>query len=305
MIVSVVTSLIATIVIERIIIAILKKRKAFQLIYHLSPIKHQEKAQTPSFGGIGIMAGICIGSMVYHFFYAPFSRAVLWCIAVTMVFAVLGYIDDRLSVKNNKNKGLSAKSKLFIQLSLATLMLIVYHLYITPLSMLSAAVTVVVMVGSSNATNLTDGIDGLLASLSVLTCIGFYIVAKPYAPELLPLILITCATIIGFLTLNKHPAAIFMGDTGSLAIGALFSSFAIMLNDVWLLLGFGAIYVLETTSVIVQVIVYKVRKIRLFLMSPLHHHFELIGFKEPTVVTIFCTIQGIFILITLYGRSLL
>ena len=222
-------------------------------------------------------------------FYHPTIVPHVWVLLLGLSFASIGLIDDLLSIKNSHNKGLSARHKFLLQLVTCGLFLVafssissmVYPFYIWLFYGF-------VIIGSSNATNLTDGLDGLLAGLASLTFFGFFVwtsVNNQLVDASLAIIfLISCLT---FLVVNRKPAKIFMGDTGSLGIGALMAGFSIYLGNPWLLLSFGAIYVLETCSVMIQVLSFKLLKKRLFLMSPLHHHFELLGLTERQVVWLF------------------
>ncbi len=278
--------IVACIFIHVISYRVIKHFRATQAIYELSPQSHQEKANTPTMGGIGIFLCILLGFVL---FYHPSIVPHIWVLLLGLSFAVIGLIDDLLSIKNNYNKGLSARHKFLLQVVTCTLFLVafssissmVYPLYIWLFYGF-------VIIGSSNATNLTDGLDGLLAGLSSLTFFGFFVwtsVNNQLVDASLAIIfLISCLT---FLVVNRRPAKIFMGDTGSLGIGALMAGFSIYLGNPWLLLSFGAIYVLETCSVIIQVLTFKLLKKRLFLMSPLHHHFELLGLTERQVVWLF------------------
>jgi phospho-N-acetylmuramoyl-pentapeptide-transferase len=269
-----------------------RRKKAFQSIYELSPKTHQNKAGTPSLGGIGILIGLW--SIVIFF---QLSKEILWLLAVFTSFASIGFIDDMQSLLNKKNKGLSAKHKFFMQCMIALLCLQSYSIVFTQLSIFEFIFYIFMMVGFSNATNLTDGLDGLLAGSSIITLVGFLLIADPYSTNssLLIFILTLIMCVLAFFMVNKHPAKIFMGDTGSLALGAVFVGIALLLNNIWLLLAFGALYILETSSVIIQVIYYKRTKKRFFLMSPLHHHFELLGLKERTVVTLFWILTASFV----------
>ena len=153
----------------------------------------------------------------------------------------------------------------------------------------------ILIVGSSNATNLTDGVDGLLGSLGLITLFGFSVLFFEFQKELFFLCVVVSVALFSFLMFNKHPAKIFMGDTGSLSIGALFASFTVFLIDPWPLLSFGGVYVIETLSVILQVVSFKCSGKRVFLMSQLHLHFELLCFSERKIVCVFCLIGVLFV----------
>ena len=165
----------------------------------------------------------------------------------------------------------------------------------TPLTMVDFLIYLFVLVGSSNATNLTDGLDGLLSGCSLITLGGFCLITISLGDShLLPIFYITMVSVTAFLCYNRYPALLFMGDTGSLGLGAFFAASAICLGNIWFLLPLGAVYILETLSVIVQVAWFKRTRRRVFLMAPLHHHFELMGMKETHVVWLFWLIAGVF-----------
>jgi phospho-N-acetylmuramoyl-pentapeptide-transferase len=269
-----------------LILKSLRRGAVFQKIYELGPESHQSKAQTPSFGGVGIFLTVSFGLVLFQ----TFSMEVMWAYSVFSLFFVIGLLDDLMSLTKNKNAGFSARQKFLLQTIGASFFIFVFHILIMPLNLASVAVFIFLIVGSSNATNLTDGVDGLLSSLGVITLIGFSLLFFNSNGGLFFLCVIVGISLLSFLVFNRHPAKLFMGDTGSLALGALFASFTVLLNDPWPLLSFGGVYVIETLSVILQVASFKANKKRLFLMSPLHHHFELLGFSECKIVMIFSSI---------------
>ncbi len=268
--------------------------KLYQPIYGLSPKTHQLKSQTPSLGGIGILGALWVSWLFYGFFDG--SSTVLWLMIVFTLFSILGMIDDCLSLFKKNNKGLSVKQKFLCQIFLAIVLMVVYTIFIAPLSFIQLLFYSFIIVSSSNATNLTDGLDGLLATCSLVTLLGFYIVGNQ---ELQLFSLFFGLIVMGFLWFNRHPAKLFMGDTGSLGVGALFAGMAIALGDVWVLIPLGLVYILETLSVMIQVFYFKRTQKRIFLMAPLHHHFELLGISETRVVQLFVVfaLVGLIILI--------
>jgi phospho-N-acetylmuramoyl-pentapeptide-transferase len=290
--------LILSTLLQYALIAIFKKYRLFQPIYALSPDRHQQKKWVPSFGGVGILLTIIIGAVGLKLT----SPTIVWCIVSTLIFGLIGFIDDFQSLKKKQNKGLGAKEKFLIQCGVASLLLAVLHLWITPIPSLYLAVLYLFLfVGTSNATNLTDGLDGLLASTMIISLIGMAIVLTPLNVMSFysPLITISLAGIGGFLIVNWHPAKIFMGDTGSLALGALLASIAITTHPP-MLIWVGGIYIAETLCVIAQVAYFKRTNTRIFLMSPLHHHFELLGLSEVQIVTLFSLIQASLIGVALW-----
>tara|TARA_A100001015_G_C15037358_1_gene737177 strand:- start:3015 stop:3905 length:891 start_codon:yes stop_codon:yes gene_type:complete len=267
--------------------------KAYQPIYNLSPSAHQKKSKTPTLGGITMLLSVWLG---WAFFFTM-SLKVTWLVALYSVFALIGFFDDLLALALKKNKGLSAKQKFILQCFVSLVFIYLYSIYFSGLDWWHYPFYTFVIVGTSNATNLTDGLDGLLAGCSLITLFGFYyIMVESFQIDVSRFIVILIIIVTSFLLYNWNPAKLFMGDTGSLALGAVFAGLALLYADVWILLSLGAVYILETLSVIIQVIYFKRTKKRIFLMSPLHHHFELLGFKELHIVLIFYVIAFLFML---------
>ena len=270
------------------IIRFFRKKNVFQPIYDLSPQSHQQKQWTPSFGGVGMLVSLWIAWVIIG--YDVFSFKIMWVMGVFSAFSFLGLVDDSLSVMKKKNQGFTSRQKFLCQWILAIISLIVYSVFLSPLSVITIILYAFVMVGASNATNLTDGLDGLLASCSIVTCVGFYLIGND---EIKLFCILLIIILISFLLFNRYPAKIFMGDTGSLGLGALFAGLAIVYENVWVLISFGAVYVIETVSVLIQVAYFKKTKQRIFLMAPLHHHFELLGLSEPAIVRLFVILSSI------------
>ncbi len=264
-------------------IALLRKLKGLQQIYTLSPSAHQKKAGTVSFGGISILGMSWIGAGIAGLITNP---SVLFLLIGMTLFGIIGFADDLISVLNKANKGLTARQKLALQALACMGLLGLGHIFDVTTPWTLWPLYIFIGTGTTNATNLTDGLDGLLSGLSILTLIGFAVACASNPPvQLFCLIVIT--VLLAFLVFNRNPAQIFMGDTGSLALGGLFFSLSVYLNDPWILIPLGAVYILETLSVVIQVFWFKRTGKRIFKMSPLHHHFELSGFSEKTVVTSF------------------
>lgn len=264
---------------------------AYQPIYNLSPSSHQKKAKTPTLGGVSILLSVWLG---WAFFFTA-SLKVTWLVAMYSVFALIGLSDDLLALAQKKNKGLSAKQKFSLQCIVALGFVYLYSIYFSGLDWWHYPFYMFVIVGTSNATNLTDGLDGLLAGCSLITLFGFYyLMVQSYQVDISKFVVVLIVIVFSFLAYNWNPAKLFMGDTGSLALGACFAGLALLYADVWILLPLGAVYILETLSVIIQVSYFKRRKKRIFLMAPLHHHFELLGIKEVHVVMLFYAIAFLF-----------
>lgn len=292
-----------------LILPILKKRKIGQNIRDVGPKSHYSKAGTPTMGGIIFMIATLILSLVFLDF--NLQNAIL--IISMLGFGAIGFIDDFRKLVLKQSEGLSPKGKLVLQFSLAVIITVMafindkdsIELFRIPftnfdlkLGILGIPLMIFIIVGTTNATNLTDGLDGLLASVSVPVFITLAIIGKGTDNELFSYIMM--GTLLGFLFFNSNPASVFMGDTGSMAIGGAVVALSIVLRIPIYLIIFGGIYVMETLSVIIQVLSYRHRnKKRVFLMTPIHHHFELKGYKEAKIVVAFTVVSVILCMITL------
>lgn len=292
-----------------LILPILKKRKIGQNIRDVGPKSHYSKAGTPTMGGIIFMIATLILSLVFLDF--NLQNAIL--IISMLGFGAIGFIDDFRKLVLKQSEGLSPKGKLVLQFALAVIITVMafindkdsIELFRIPftnfdlkLGILGIPLMIFIIVGTTNATNLTDGLDGLLASVSVPVFITLAIIGKGTDNELFSYIMM--GTLLGFLFFNSNPASVFMGDTGSMAIGGAVVALSIVLRIPIYLIIFGGIYVMETLSVIIQVLSYRHRnKKRVFLMTPIHHHFELKGYKEAKIVVAFTVVSVILCMITL------
>lgn len=296
----------------------LKSKMFGQYIREDGPQSHLKKAGTPTMGGLLILLTVLL-SLVGFLVVAPrlLSSELLWAVGILLVFGLMGFSDDYLKITKQHNKGLSGWSKLAIQIG-ASLLLGLWMIKHTgrtdivgfngasfDLGWLYPVFAVLVVTGASNAYNLTDGLDGLAGGTGFITFVGFAFMLQSQ-PELMLFSLLLAGGCLGFLVFNRHPAQIFMGDTGSLALGGVMGAFAVLGRMELFLLLLGGIYVLEALSVMLQVGYFKLTKgKRLFKMSPLHHHFELSGWKEPTVVLTFIMAQFLFsvVAVLLYNRG--
>ena len=292
-----------------LILPILKKRKIGQNIRDVGPKSHYSKAGTPTMGGIIFMIATLILSLVFLDF--NLQNAIL--IISMLGFGAIGFIDDFRKLVLKQSEGLSPKGKLVLQFALAVIITVMafindkesIELFRIPftnfdlkLGILGIPLMIFIIVGTTNATNLTDGLDGLLASVSVPVFITLAIIGKGTDNELFSYIMM--GTLLGFLFFNSNPASVFMGDTGSMAIGGAVVALSIVLRIPIYLIIFGGIYVMETLSVIIQVLSYRHKnKKRVFLMTPIHHHFELKGYKEAKIVVSFTVVSVILCMITL------
>jgi phospho-N-acetylmuramoyl-pentapeptide-transferase len=283
--------LFVSILIQHSIIKLFQKKKWYQPIYHLSPKKHQEKPPTPTLGGLGIVVAIIGGVLCFRLF----SKEVFWLVGVMLSFSSIGFVDDVISLKSGINKGLNAKQKLILQIIVAFMSVFVFHKFIIPLSFFDFLLYGIAFIAGTNATNLTDGVDGLLSTTFLISLWGFYSYFNMvgFPSHYSEFMIIICLACIGFLWFNWTPASIFMGDTGSLALGAILVGMAIISGNIWILIPLGFVYIIETLSVIFQVVWFKKTGKRLFLMSPVHHHFELLEWSSKQVVGLAMSIQFI------------
>ena len=279
-----------------------------QEIRQEGPQSHIHKKGTPTMGGISFILAIVVALIIAMFLNSENIKYYLLFIYTTVSFAIIGYIDDMLIVVKKKNDGLSPRKKLLLQIVFSLIFYILVSLvydnvnfieipiinYQLNISYLYLLFVIFWQTGFSNAVNLTDGLDGLATSVTIITTSTFALLA--YKENNFP-VLVFCLAIVGallgFLLFNKKPAKIFMGDTGSLALGGILAAISIILHKEIVFLFIGLVYILETLSVIIQVAYFKKTGKRIFKMSPLHHHFELTGYGEGKTVYIFVIIAVI------------
>ncbi len=276
----------------------LRRLKAGQSIREDGPQAHKSKAGTPTMGGVSIVLSIIVSSFAVYIFNGLELRELVLISAVTLIYGGIGFIDDYIKVIKKRNLGLTAKQKIAAQTA-AALLLAVYGFrnhpgfyipYVNKYFPVENAwfyipFIVFVVLAMSNAVNLTDGLDGLAASVTAVVALLFSLVSG--GPSFIISACI-CGACLGFLLFNRHPARIFMGDTGSLALGGALAAVAVCEAHTLLLPVAGGVYVLEALSVIIQVAVFKtMHGKRFFRMAPIHHHFELGGWKESKVVIVF------------------
>ena len=288
------------------LIPILKKVKADQRI-NVYVDAHKSKSGTPTMGGfIFIIPCLITVFILLLTNKMEYSVNLFITIFVMISYALIGFLDDYISLKNNTNKGLTQIQKLFLQFIVALIFFILFRhfgggepiLRVTlfnlewNLSWFYGLFILFLLVGTSNAVNLTDGLDGLSEGLSAIAFLAYGLISwgshwiVGYQDiGIFCFILVGC--IMGFLVYNSHPAKVFMGDTGSLSLGATLATVAILTSHEVSLAVIGGIFVLETLSVIIQIFSVVVFKKRVFLMSPIHHHFERLGWKENDIVKLF------------------
>lgn len=274
----------------------LKKKRLSQQIYEDSPDAHQIKIGTPTMGGVIIFLSFFVGVSIAGQWNLP----VIWVLMTTFLFWLIGLIDDGLSLIKKNNKGLSAAKKFGLQILFSIISVGILSYVVLPIEWWQIGLYIFILTGTSNATNLTDGLDGLLSSTMLVSLVGvFLLFQSKWMYEEQTMTLIMMVAIGCFLIFNWYPAKLFMGDVGSLMLGAFLASSVIITGEWPMLIGLGAIYVIETLSVMIQVFWYKRFKRRIFLMTPLHHHFELLGSNEVTIVGLFVLIQSGFIWVQL------
>ena len=285
------------------VIDLLKKSSIKQFIREEGPQEHKiKKSSTPTLGGLIFLIPSFFITAIACFLKKEFLTIDLAIVLfVTFIMALAGFVDDFLKIQKKQNKGISGWTKLFLQFLLS---LLIFYMYKENGNIIYLVWIFFIFSGACNAYNLTDGLDGLVASVSVLSLVGLsFLLYGLNKPELLVFCIILSGTLIGFLYYNKHPAKVFMGDTGSLAIGAGIGTIALVTHSELYLILFSAIPVLEALSVIIQVSVFKITRWlfkkpkRVFKMTPLHHHFELGGWKETTIVKRFFIFQAICVVI--------
>lgn len=304
-----------------IIIPFLKKIKAGQNI-NVYVEAHQSKNGTPTMGGIIFIIPTLLTTLFLLFTKKiEFSVNLLIILFVFVSYGIIGFLDDYLSIKRKTNKGLTQTQKIILQVIVALVFYVLYSRYTQADSYLRISLLhlnlnlkwfygvfiLFLLVGSSNAVNLTDGLDGLAGGLSVIAFLAFGLIAwgswwiEGYQDMgIFCFILVGC--VLGFLVFNTHPAKVFMGDTGSLTLGATLATVAILTAHEISLAVVGGVFVIETLSVIIQIFSVIVLKRRVFLMSPIHHHFERLGWKENDIVKLFWIIGLILGLLALiYG----
>lgn len=300
-----VVSFLVTVLMLPKLIKYLHYLKFGQAIREEGPQSHMHKKGTPTMGGISFIVATVLALIIAMFIDSSNIKYYFLFIYTTISFSIIGYIDDMLIVVKKKNDGLAPRKKLMLQILFSIIFYVlvkfiyedINYIYIPGLeyqlniSYLYMVFVVFWQTGFSNAVNLTDGLDGLATSVTIITTSTFALLA--YKENNFPVFvfcLVLVGALIGFLLFNKNPAKIFMGDTGSLALGGILAAISIILHKEIVFIFIGLVYILETLSVIIQVAYFKKTGKRIFKMSPLHHHFELSGYGEVKTVYLFVII---------------
>lgn len=292
---------------------LLNKLKFGQFVREDGPESHLKKSGTPTMGGFIFLSAIFLTASFFIWKY-PLMLPILF---LTAGFGIIGYIDDYLKVVKKQSEGLKAYQKFVLQIVVSIVFLLLirqYEIFSTEiyipflgtdkgvdLGWVYYPFILFVILGTVNGVNFTDGVDGLAASVTSVISLYFMILGMLISVDITVTAGIFLGGLLGFLLLNFHPAKVFMGDTGSLALGGYVAAVAILCRMPIFIVLFGIIYLVEVISVIVQVVYYKKTKKRIFKMAPIHHHFELSGMSETQVVGTFTIITVIFSVISLMG----
>ena len=287
-------------------ISFLKKKMIGQYVKDVAPEAHQQKEGTPTTGGVFIIAAIFIASIIVLALAQKLSDEIFIILLTLLFYTLAGFQDDYLKIKGKNNDGLSARGKLLRQMAIALLPTLYVMLasdvgtvfsigsYSFDLGWFYPVLAIFVITGASNAYNLTDGLDGLAASTGVFAFLACTLLLFLNGHVGASIVSATVAgALFGFLRYNKPKAQVFMGDTGSLAIGGLLGTLAVIGKFEFLLIFIGGIFVMETLSVIIQVTSFKLTGKRVFKMSPIHHHFELCGWSEKKIVVVFALMSAL------------
>ena len=295
LILAAVISFAIAVVIAPALIPVLHRLKFGQEIREIGPKWHKKKSGTPTMGGIIFIIPVLVCSLLF-----VRNMTGLCLVLFGTSFGLIGFVDDYIKVVKKRNLGLTEKQKLILQIAASVIFLYVamhYDIVTTDVVIPFVKTTVdlgwlyipfalVVLLGTTNAVNLTDGIDGLASSVTAVVSLVFaiiaYLLGNIAAVEFAVILLGGC---VGFFLFNRHPAKVFMGDTGSLFLGGSVCALALVLKLPILLVIIGGVYVLETASVIIQVTSFKLTGKRVFKMSPIHHHFEMCGWSEVKIVS--------------------
>lgn len=304
-------SLIIALALGPLVIRELKKFHARQSEREEGPESHKYKAGTPTMGGILILTALVVSCLIFN----PMDLRKGLALFLTLGHGVIGFLDDSIKAVKHRNLGLTARQKLAGQFVMAAVFCFILKEYLNfpttvwipfttwniDLGMAYYAFVFIMIVGTSNAVNLTDGLDGLAAGSCAITSVAYVVisVALGYVNFAVFSAALTGAC-LGFLFYNQHPAKMFMGDTGSLALGGALAAMAILTKTELLLIIAGGLYVIEALSVIIQVVSFKTRGVRVFKMSPIHHHFELSGWSEVKVVTVFWSFSAIMAILSIF-----
>jgi len=311
---TILMSFLITVLLSPIFIPFLRRLKFGQSIREEGPKSHQKKSGTPTMGGVVILLSVIITTLAMTSKYSDPGAETYLMLLVVFGFGLLGFLDDFIKIALKRNLGLTSKQKLAGQILISAIFYIVFVMndfsteVSVPLTGLSfdmgwlyPVFIVFWLVGFSNAVNLTDGLDGLVSGTAAIAFGAFAVLAWNQSQfDIAVFAVAVVGALLGFLVFNAHPAKVFMGDTGSLALGGAIAAIAILTKMELILLIIGGVFVIETLSVILQVISFKTTGKRIFKMSPLHHHYELSGWTEWRVVVTFWTVGLLLAVLGIY-----
>jgi len=311
---TIVMGFLITALLSPLFIPFLRRLKFGQSIREEGPKSHQKKTGTPTMGGIMILFSVIITTLVMTGKFSEPTVKTYLLLLVTFGFGLLGFLDDFIKVVLKRNLGLTSKQKLLGQIIISVIFYLIYkhNGFTTEISMPFGNYSIDLgwffvffiifwLVGFSNAVNLTDGLDGLVSGTAAIAFGAYAVLAWNQSEiEIAIFSVAIVGAVLGFLVFNAHPAKVFMGDTGSLALGGAIATIAILTKLEILLIIIGGVFVIETLSVILQVISFKTTGKRIFRMSPLHHHYELSGWSEWRVVVTFWSVGLIFAILGIY-----
>lgn len=303
-----------TVLLSPIFIPFLRRLKFGQSIREEGPKSHQKKSGTPTMGGVMILVSLVITTLVMTGKFAEPTAKTWLLLIVTLGFGLLGFLDDFIKVVMKRNLGLTSKQKLLGQIIVSLIFYLIYKQsgfsteislpfsdYSLDLGWFFVLFIIFWLVGFSNAVNLTDGLDGLVSGTAAIAFGAYAVLAWSQSQfEIAIFSVAVVGAVLGFLVFNAHPAKVFMGDTGSLALGGAIAAIAILTKLEVLLIIIGGVFVIETLSVILQVISFKTTGKRIFRMSPLHHHYELSGWSEWRVVVTFWSVGLLLAVLGIY-----
>lgn len=309
MILPVLISFVISAALGPVVIPLLRRLKFGQTVREEGPQSHLKKTGTPTMGGLIILAGIVITSLLYVKDYPK----IIPILFVTVGFGIIGFLDDYIKIVLHRSEGLTPGQKMLGQI-LVTGVFVYYYYQLTEgdmamlipfwpehylhLGWLAVPVAFLAIIGTVNGANFTDGLDGLASSVTVLIATFFTVVAFGTQSGISPITCAVVGSLMGFLLFNVYPASVFMGDTGSLALGGFVASTAYMLKMPMFILIVALIYWVEILSVMIQVTYFKMTGgKRIFRMAPIHHHFELGGWSETRVVAVFSIVTAVLCLI--------
>jgi phospho-N-acetylmuramoyl-pentapeptide-transferase len=306
----VIISFLVSVVLCPIIIPFLRKLKFGQTVRDEGPESHLKKNGTPTMGGLVILSGILLTSLIYVGRY----KEIIPILFMTLGFGLIGFLDDYIKVVMKRSLGLTPMQKMLLQI-VVTAVFVFYYFNVAKMdttvkipfvegagftmpSWLFVIFVYIVVLGTVNGVNFTDGLDGLASGVTAIVATFFTIAALLLNANLTPITGAVVGSLLGFLLFNTYPARVFMGDTGSLALGGFVASTALMLHMPLFIVIVGLIYLVEVISVILQVGYFKITHgKRIFKMAPIHHHFELCGYSETQVVAAFSIITALLCLV--------